>query len=171
MKPPLSARSPLAVASVLSASLGCASAQTQPPPAQPASAAPASSAALRAELLRTDAAFAALSAARGPAEAFGAYLADDAVEIENGGDFLRGKAAIVAGLVPKPGKTLTIRWEPVEADAAAGGDIGYTYGRCTIEIGGGDAAAKTVRCKYMTVWRKQPDGSWKATVDMGNASP
>jgi ketosteroid isomerase-like protein len=160
-----------AVASVLSLSLGCASSQPPPPPPPPTVGVGPSSAALRAELLRTDAAFAALSVARGPAEAFGAYMADDAVEIENGGAFVRGKAAIVAGLVPKPGKTLTIRWEPVEADAAAGGDIGYTYGRCTIEVGGGDAAAKTVRCKYMTVWRKQPDGTWKATVDMGNMSP
>jgi ketosteroid isomerase-like protein len=140
------------------------------PPPVPAQTAP-SSAALRAELLRADAAFSALSVARGAAQAFGAYLADDALEIEDGGDFVRGKAAIVADLVPKPGKTMTLRWEPLEAEISASGDLGYTFGRYTLEVGGGDAGPKTVKGKYMTVWRKQPDGAWKATVDMGNMTP
>jgi len=128
-------------------------------------------AALRAELLRTDAEFAALSLRSGAPAAFSAYLADDAVSIENGGDFLRGKADIVAALAPAPGTRVTLRWEPLQADAAASGDLGYTFGRYSFDVVGADGASRVLRGKYMTVWRRGSDGAWRATVDMGNGSP
>ncbi len=119
--------------------------------------------------MRADAAFSALSVERGAAEAFRQYLADDATEIQNGGDFVHGKAAIAGGLVPSAGKSFTLRWEPVQADASSSGDLGITYGRFTLEVSGGDAPPKKHTGKYMTVWRRQADGSWKVSVDMGNA--
>jgi ketosteroid isomerase-like protein len=127
--------------------------------------------ALRAELLRTDAAFSAMSVERGAAEAFRTYLAEDATSIENGGEFVRGRAAIVEGLVPRPGSRFALRWEPLQAEVATSGDLGYTFGRYTLLTATGDEPPKTHAGKYMTVWRRQADGTWRATVDMGNTSP
>ena len=53
---------------------------------------------------------------------------------------------------------------------ASSGDLGYTYGNFVFKSKNKDGP--TVHYgKYMSVWRKQKDGSWKVVVDMGNSSP
>ncbi|OGX88651.1 nuclear transport factor 2 family protein [Hymenobacter glacialis] len=61
----------------------------------------------------------------------------------------------------QPGKTLA--WYPVLADAAQTGDLGYTTGPWTSFQN--DKPQTTG--EYVTVWRKQPDGTLKVVVDMG----
>jgi ketosteroid isomerase-like protein len=65
----------------------------------------------------------------------------------------------------------TIRWSPTKAEALVAGDVGYTIG--TWERHSKDAAGKEVvrRGQYLTVWRKQKDGSWLATFDTGSTAP
>ena len=67
-------------------------------------------------------------------------------------------------------KNNRLTWSPVGADIAASGDLGYTWG--TFEFHSKDKDGKDVvdQGKYMSVWKKQADGSWKVAVDMGNAS-
>ncbi len=61
----------------------------------------------------------------------------------------------------RPGSRLT--WYPVLADVAQSGDLGYTTGPWTASQNGQPQAAG----EYLTVWRKQSDGTWKFVVDMG----
>jgi len=65
----------------------------------------------------------------------------------------------------------TIKWEPTKAEALVAGDVGYTVG--TWERRSKDAAGKEVvrHGQYLTVWRKQKDGSWQATFDTGSTAP
>jgi ketosteroid isomerase-like protein len=65
----------------------------------------------------------------------------------------------------------TIRWSPARAEALVAGDVGYTVG--TWERHTKDGAGKDVerRGQYLTVWRKQKDGSWQATFDTGSTAP
>jgi len=65
----------------------------------------------------------------------------------------------------------TIKWAPTKAEALVAGDIGYTVG--TWERRSKDAAGKEVvrHGQYLTVWRKQKDGSWLATFDTGSTAP
>ena len=99
------------------------------------------------------------------------YYAEEAVELPNGADALRGKAAIAAtmGFLDQKGNRLT--WAPVGEDMSASGDLGYTWG--TYEFRSHDQAGKeTVSYgKYTTIWKKQKDGKWKIVLDMGNSSP
>ena len=68
-----------------------------------------------------------------------------------------------------PGVSLT--WRPVFASVAASGDLGFTIGE-SIRTGRGPSGAAVQRFgKYITVWKKQPDGSWKFVVDGGNNTP
>ncbi len=64
----------------------------------------------------------------------------------------------------------SIRWEPTKAEALVAGDVGYTVG--TWERHSKDAAGKAVvrHGQYLTVWRKQKDGSWAATFDTGSTA-
>ena len=52
---------------------------------------------------------------------------------------------------------------PVLADAAQSGDLGYTTGPWTLL----ENDKPKLTGEYVTVWRKQLDGTWKFVVDMG----
>jgi ketosteroid isomerase-like protein len=99
------------------------------------------------------------------------YYAENAVELPAGAAALEGKAAIAKTMGFLDQKDTHLTWSPVGADLAASGDLGYTWG--TYEFRGVAKDGKPVveHGKYMTVWKKQADGSWKVALDMGNASP
>jgi ketosteroid isomerase-like protein len=63
-----------------------------------------------------------------------------------------------------PATTLT--WTPGNVEVAASGDIAYDEGfyLMTTKVAKGKPVLD--RGKYLTVWRKQTDGSWKAIADM-----
>jgi ketosteroid isomerase-like protein len=54
---------------------------------------------------------------------------------------------------------------------AASGDLGYTYGNYILKSKNKEGKVVASYGKYMSVWKKQKDGSWKVAVDMGNSSP
>ena len=64
-----------------------------------------------------------------------------------------------------------IRWTPTRAESLIAGDVGYTIG--TWERRSKDTAGKDVvrHGQYLTVWRKQKDGSWQAAFDTGSTAP
>ncbi len=59
----------------------------------------------------------------------------------------------------------TLTWEPLYADISKSGDLGYTYGLYTSYT---KADSSVARGKYVTIWRKQTDRSWKYALDGGN---
>lgn len=63
--------------------------------------------------------------------------------------------------------TFSITWDPNYAEVAASGDLGYTVGRYERRS---RAEGETVvnSGTYLTVWRRQEDGSWKVKADIGN---
>lgn len=97
------------------------------------------------------------------------FYADDAVEVPNGAPILSGKESIAKTMGFLDQKDNQLTWTPVGADMAASGDLGYTYG--TYEFRTKDETGKTVvdHGHYASIWKKQPDGSWKVALDMGNA--
>ena len=61
-----------------------------------------------------------------------------------------------------PGFSLS--WKAENAEVAASADIAYSTGTYTATIGGATDSGK-----YLTIWRKQADGSWKVIEDMFNS--
>lgn len=136
----------------------------------PASTAPLSAAsAERGAILRADEEFARAAQEKGLAEAFAAYAAEDATILPNGGNPVTGREAIRGLFASSSGTVLT--WRPFAAEVSRSGDLGYTLG--TYESRSTDAAGKAVirYGKYCTIWKKQPDGTWRYVVDLGNPSP
>ncbi|HEV8263425.1 MAG TPA: DUF4440 domain-containing protein [Gemmatimonadales bacterium] len=116
------------------------------------------------ELLAADSAFAALSAARGARAAFVAFAADEAITLGPGGAPMnRGRDAIGATFAEFPAGAV-LEWAPVTADVAGSGDLGCTVGEAVVKPRGSYS-------KYLTVWKRQPDGRWKFVADGGNARP
>ena len=141
-----------------------AAAQSAPAPA------PATAAGAAQEVLAADAAFAARAASDGVGQAFGAYAAPTAVLVTTGGELPIGPAAIAAGFADWPAGA-ALEWKPVYGRAAASGDLGFTVGEAIFRAPGADGRAVERPSKYLTIWRRQPDGEWRYAADGGNPRP
>ena len=126
---------------------------------------------LRATLMDVDRAFDRAAAAKG-IDGWVEFAADDAVFMPEGVDFVRGKEAVRKFYTPMfSRKGFTLRWEPIEAVVSASGDLGYTLGRWKSTSISPEGKTVSGQGKYLTIWKKQKDGSWKAAVDVGNTTP
>ena len=118
-------------------------------------------------LLEADRAFARAVAA-GRLEAWVGGFADSGTMFRPGGPVV-GPAAIRELMAASfADTTWRLTWEPTRADIAASGDLGYTTGR--YESRRRDASGNEIvrTGSYVTIWRRQADGTWKAVVDIGN---
>jgi ketosteroid isomerase-like protein len=100
---------------------------------------------------------------------FRSLIADDATFGGGTPGQLRGQDAIVKAWAPffeAGGPTLT--WKPTKAEVLVGADVGYSVGTSVRTAKGADGKVTTSRGNYLTVWRKQSDGSWKAVFDTGS---
>jgi ketosteroid isomerase-like protein len=85
------------------------------------------------------------------------------------GEIVRGHEAIRTLIDPAfATEGSGIAWEPAEADIAVSGDLGYTIGRFESTSFGPDGQQRTRTGTYVTIWKKQRDGSWKVAVDIGS---
>jgi len=72
--------------------------------------------------------------------------------------------------LPPSEKRPWLSWQPTFADIALAGDMGYTTGPWEYKADMNDA--KPVAWgNFLTVWKRQPDGSWKFVIDLGISNP
>ncbi len=103
------------------------------------------------------------------ADQFCKYYTDDATLLLPNAPAVHGMAAIKTAfksLVADPNFSLT--FTGTAAEASKGGDIAYTQGNYTMTVSDPKGKPMTDKGKYLTVWKKQADGSWKAVEDMVN---
>lgn len=118
-------------------------------------------------LLEADRAFAA-DVARGGTEAWVSWFAEDGAQIQTGRGEIRGRDAIRELMAGLDDPNFSLSWEPRRADIAASGDLGWTTGDYVSRGMGADGTPRQSQGRYVTIWRKQPDGSWKVVMDLGN---
>jgi ketosteroid isomerase-like protein len=125
-------------------------------------------AAVQASLIAADQAFAAATAARG-LEGWMAAFESSAIQMEPDVPFTPGTEHIRAGIAPAfADTTWHLTWEPTMAFASAAGDLGYTLGTWKSTRLAANRAERVSTGKYVTIWRKQADGSWKVAFDGGS---
>lgn len=117
-------------------------------------------------LLETDQAFAKFSADSGAVAAFSMFLAEDAVQMPTGAAPINGRQNIIEAMAS--GQEFALLWEPKHAEVAISGELGWTWGVYEAHFATGEDEEATSAGKYLNIWRKQDDGSWKVIVDMGN---
>ena len=105
--------------------------------------------------------------AKRDAAALATMYADDAAIANPDSELVSGKQAIaeaVQGFASDPNLRVEFRSDRVQV--AASGDLAYTRGRYTMTMTNpATKAPLTTKGNYLTVWRKQADGSWKAVED------
>ena len=105
------------------------------------------------------------------ADKLASNYADNAVLMTPGGDPVHGKEAIhnvAKQMIADPALSLTFQASTVEV--AKSGDIGYTQGSYKMTMTN-PATHKAMddHGSYVTTYRKQADGSWKAVVDIATS--
>lgn len=122
----------------------------------------------RAVLMAIDARFSNEVAAKGFA-AFDGFFADDAVYLPTFEPRVEGKKAIMESFRPLfDDHTIKLTWIPLRADVAASGELGWTTGSYELTRLDAQGVPHVRRGKYVTIWRRQVDGSWRAVLDGGN---
>jgi ketosteroid isomerase-like protein len=114
------------------------------------------------ELIETDRAFSALCKEKGMNHAFLSYAAEDAVMLRSKSFPIVGKKKIES-LFHGDDTGFEFSWEPLYANVAKSGELGYTYGTYKI-IKGESIQAGT----YVSIWKKNNSGEWKFVLDSGN---
>jgi uncharacterized protein (TIGR02246 family) len=98
-----------------------------------------------------------------------AHYSDDAVLMVPGGPPTAGKDAIQKSLADMV-SGMDLKFQASKVDVASSGDLGYTQGSYTLALT--DPKTKKVtndHGSYVTTYRKQADGSWKAVADIANS--
>ena len=123
----------------------------------------------KAFLFDLEARFAKDVAARGGA-AFADWFADDGVALGNGAAPVVGKVAIARSAGWSPA-TYQLTWKPTDGMMGPSGDMGYTWGHFEGHSKDANGNPVTTSGRYMTIWRKQADGTWKVVLDAGSTEP
>ncbi len=116
----------------------------------------------RAALMSTDREW---SQATNDPDRFASFYAPDASFYSGGMPVVKGQAAIrevIGQLMALPGFALVV--SATNTQVGIGGDIGYITGTYQLTLASG-----VEKGKYVTVWRKQADGTWRVTDDIFNA--
>ena len=114
---------------------------------------------------KADMAFSRMAGAKGAPSAFSFFAAPNATTLPGTGEIVIGPSAIHARMLESPAAKAKWEWHPVYSESSPSGDLGFTIGEAVIAISGSDA----FKSKYLTVWRKQSDGSIRFIVDGGNS--
>jgi ketosteroid isomerase-like protein len=99
-----------------------------------------------------------------------AFCADDGSVLAPNTPIATGKEAIgrlFSGFFALPG--LQISWHPAKAEVAKSGELSYTSGTYQMTFNDPSGKPITDKGKYVTVWKKQSDGSWKVLLDIFNS--
>jgi ketosteroid isomerase-like protein len=107
--------------------------------------------------------------ARGGA-GFADWFAEDGVALGNGQPPLVGRVAIAKSANWSP-QAYQLTWTPTDAQMDPSGDEGYTWGHFEGHSKDANGNPVTITGRYITIWRKLADGSWKVALDAGANEP
>jgi ketosteroid isomerase-like protein len=116
------------------------------------------------KMMDADRAFSKFSVEKGMKNAFLEYIDSNGVLLKPNQFPIVGADAIDY-LIQENDSSYTLQWEPRNGAVAKSGELGYTYGLYALKPSGKDT---TIYGTYVSIWKKQLDGSWKFVLDSGN---
>ena len=115
-----------------------------------------------------DAQWAAAATAR-DVEKLMSFYADDAVVLPAHAAIATTKDAIrkiFQNMLATPGINLT--WKPTKVDVAGSSDLAYSFSAYRLTAPDDGGKEFTDHGKYVAIWKKQSDGTWKVITDIWN---
>jgi ketosteroid isomerase-like protein len=112
--------------------------------------------------------FSDYSVKHGIAKSFLHYCATDAVLVRDSSMPVKGINAIAQIFDTTKTENYKLSWEPLAADIAGSGEIGYTYGTSRL-VSNDSVPQKLYEGCYVTIWKKDSEGNWKWALDVGTS--
>lgn len=107
------------------------------------------------------------AAQTGDAVAFGAFFAEDAVQMPPGAGRLEGRAAIQESAAGLLGAGADLRFETLEVRVSASGDLATSIGKWYLNMETPEGPFRD-EGSFIEVWQKI-GGAWKITADIFNS--
>jgi ketosteroid isomerase-like protein len=120
----------------------------------------------RAALFHADESWAAAVEAEDVERVF-TFWTDDAVIYPPVGPAIEGIEAIREFVrQSREQEGFAIGWSPTGAEVSSTADVGYTFGAWERTAPGPDGTLASSAGTYVSIWRKQPDGTWRCSVEI-----
>jgi len=97
------------------------------------------------------------------------YYSDDAVLLPPNAPAATGRQAIRASWADLAAPGVSIAWQASKVEVARSGDLAYSVGTYTLAMKDPQGKPIADKGKFMEVWKRQPDGNWKAVADTYNS--
>ena len=121
---------------------------------------------LKQEVAAMEDAFSAMAQTKGLLAAFEYFAAPDVAFIDTDPRKFRGLAAVRQRMgADQPGVKLV--WSASFTDVSDDGTLGYNYGRYESRRPGPDGNEIVRGGFFLTIWKRQPDGTWRYVMDNG----
>lgn len=120
------------------------------------------------QMVATERAFSRTSEEKGIRESFTAFIADDGILFRPRA--VPGKKWMQEHPLPPSTTRPLLTWQPIFAAISRAGDLGYTTGPWQYKNDVKEAKPAAFG-NFMTVWKKQYDGTWKFVLDLGIDNP
>ena len=97
------------------------------------------------------------------------YYSSDAVVLPANQEMLTNKGDITKAWMTLLDRSNTVSWNSMYVEASQSGEMVYDVGSYTLTTKVKNGKPTTDHGKYLAVWKKQADGSWKAVADTWNS--
>jgi ketosteroid isomerase-like protein len=121
---------------------------------------------IKSEIAATESAFSAMAQERGLLAAFEHFAAPDVAFVDTDPRQWRGLAAVRERMSGTPAD-MKLSWSALFVDVSDDGTLGYDYGRYEARRPGPDGKDVVRGGFFLTIWKRQPDGSWRYVMDNG----
>ena len=115
-------------------------------------------------IYNTEKSFQKMTAVDGIAQAFSHYAAEDAV-INRNNNLVKGKSNIFSFYDNQVYRNAKVDWEPEKIVVSDSNDLAFSHGQYHWQIPDQNGELQSYRGIYLTIWKKQDDGSWKYMWD------
>jgi ketosteroid isomerase-like protein len=112
----------------------------------------------------------AQAVAAGGGKAFASWFAEDAVTLNNGRPAVLGRGALASQANWDP-KTYQLTWVPQGGQMGPSNDMGFTWGHYEGRSTDNNGQPIVTSGRYITIWKKLPDGNWKVALDASADEP
>ena len=123
-------------------------------------------------VLKRDAEWAALASEGRDIDRILSYWTDDAVVLAPSFPPIIGRVSLrgyVENSLRIPG--FEISWKSSEVRFSPDLKLAYMFSENTVTMNGPNGTPLTTRGRGITIWRREPDGEWRCTVDIWNEGP
>ena len=122
-------------------------------------------------LINTDKEFNIAAAVNGRGKAFIDFADNDVILLRQEQFPIFGKYNLAKHYLNRENVKTPLTWEPLKAEVSLDGSLGFTFGKWEYTAVDKNGKKSTSYGNYVTIWKKQNNGTWKYVLDGGGTTP